>query len=518
LFDVFRRFLRAFLLSAIVGLFPLIFLWKNNLGQISSSAVLPSLLYTLLYVLIVFLVWLFFVRSLEKSVLLSVVTTVFVFSFGHLFTFVGDKEILGISIGFIKLFLVSFILFGVLCFLIIQRKHIPNLSLPFLPLVVLTLLNIAAIGLYSFNNRQPISQPVLPVETVQTENQDLPDIYFIVLDAYAREDILKEVIGYDNSDFLNSLRSRGFYIPECAFSNYDGTISAVTSVLNYELIDPVESSETFTNNRIENNQARSIFHSYGYQFVGGRGYLQLIDIGSADIYLNHTLEKNIKDSLDEERFASLYLNTTIFRVLSGLIENNPEKFSYLPFWLVVDPLSNTDLLEANFWFMQNNYMFDSLEKIPEKAGNYFVYAHINAPHGPYVYHPDGSFRFSPEEQDEKVLYQDAIIYINKRILEVVDTLQQESSQPPIIIIQGDHSIHHLTSGLDKHKILSAYYLPGDLSVPPYDVITPVNNFPLILKNYFDSSIELLPDTLWVKQLNDYEPIPAECGLQNLKER
>ncbi len=105
-----------------------------------------------------------------------------------------------------------------------------------------------------------------------------------------------------------------------------------------------------------------------------------------------------------------------------------------------------------------------------------------------------------------------ITYINKRILKVVDALQEKSSPSPIIIIQGDHGIHKMTTGLDKHKILSAYYLPGNLSTPPYKTITPVNNFRLILRNYLDPSVQLLPDTLWVKFKNDYEPVPASCSV------
>ncbi|GAJ03090.1 unnamed protein product, partial [marine sediment metagenome] len=35
-----------------------------------------------------------------------------------------------------------------------------------------------------------------------TENQAAPDIYYIILDGYTRKDVLQELYGYDNSDFL----------------------------------------------------------------------------------------------------------------------------------------------------------------------------------------------------------------------------------------------------------------------------------------------------------------------------
>jgi hypothetical protein len=175
------------------------------------------------------------------------------------------------------------------------------------------------------------------------------------------------------------------------------------------------------------------------------------------------------------------------------------------------------LEESTFWYYQINYMFDSLEKIPKKPGSYLVYAHINAPHGPDVFQSDGSFQYplgNPlDPKVEKVLIANEITYINKRVIKLVDALLKDSEIAPIIIIQGDHGIHSLTSGLDMHKILSAYFLPGDLVSHPYPTITPVNDFRLIIKNYFDQSIELSPDILYVKYTNDYESVPASCDLQ-----
>jgi hypothetical protein len=175
------------------------------------------------------------------------------------------------------------------------------------------------------------------------------------------------------------------------------------------------------------------------------------------------------------------------------------------------------LEEATFWYYQNNYIFDSIEKIPQKKpGPYLIYAHINAPHGPYVYKSDGSFQYplgNPlPPQVEKELYANEITYLNKRVLKLVETILKESTKAPIIIIQGDHGLHNLTTGLEKHKILSAYYLPGELVLPPYPTITPVNDFRLIIKNYFDPSIQLSPDILYIKYPKEYESAPASCNL------
>lgn len=512
------RFLNSFFLSAFVGFVPLVSLWSNNLGQVTALAVKTSFLITVLFVIFNFLAWLIAVRNPEKAALLSCTTSVFVFSYGHLLNLVGDFVIFGITLGTIKLLgiVLSFYVF----FCIKLLKYNPGPNFRYMVMLPLFLILINGIPIIVYHAQNPnLKAQIHNEQVIESSTHVMPDIYYIVLDAYARDDILLDVIGFDNSPFLQALRDRGFYLPECAFSNYDGTNSTLMSVLNYEMLETqgiptniLAERLSLNTQLIHANKASETFRAYGYKFVTGRGYAAFNDITSSDWYINYVEDNGIIDDLAEKRFTSLYLQTTMFRLLVELYENNPEKFSSLPYWLAAEGEDDPSLTEANFWYLQNNYMFDTLEEIPEEPGNYFVYAHINAPHGPYVYRRDGSFRYPLDDEEERVRYADAIYYINQRILKIVDTLQKYSTPQPIIIIQGDHGIHGLTSGLDKHKILSAYYLPGNLTTSPYDTITPVNNFRLILRNYFDPTIELLPDELWVKRINDYELIPVSCSL------
>jgi len=155
-----------------------------------------------------------------------------------------------------------------------------------------------------------------------------------------------------------------------------------------------------------------------------------------------------------------------------------------------------------FWYNQTLFVFDSLEELPKKSdGPLLVYAHINAPHPPYVFDKEGHFRFTVDLSNRTTLYTDTLPYLNQRVLETIDAIIANSKTPPIIIIQADHGTHYFESGIQKHKILSAYYLPGNVDLQPYATITPVNNFRLILHDYFDPSIQLLPDTLYVKGEN-----------------
>jgi hypothetical protein len=477
-------------------------------------------LITLGLILLIFGFWLLSTRSWENAAIISAVTLLIFLSFGHIYNLVDEKTIFGINIGFIKLFAVFLVLYLAIVVLLL---HIKNYS----PSIFI-FLNLATGILFVFNLNQVIAYEISlkPPAQVKAEaplvlpEKDLPDIYYIVLDSYARDDVLLDLLNYDNSSFLQALQDSGFYLPDCAFSNYHSTMLTIPSVLNFQYLENAEDVSSSTDaalpeytNMILNNKIMDYLKQKGYQTVTGRGFSSSMDINTSDIYFSYFKDAGAKDDLEEQRFLSMYLNSTMYRVLTELYRNNPEKFSRLPYWLALDRESDPSLKEASFWYYQNLYMFDSMETIPAREGQYFVYAHIVAPHGPYVFRTDGSFRYPLDTQDEKVLYSDEITFLNKRVLQLVDRLLKDSTTPPIIILQADHSIHQLTSELNKHKILSAYYLPGELDTPPYATITPVNNFRLILHNYFDPKMELLPDTLFVKWADHDQPVASSCDLE-----
>ena len=515
------RFSRTLLLVLLTGVIPLFALWNQNIDQIQAKIIIQPLIYTILFNLIILGIWLLISRSIDKAVLLTCLTIIMFFSFGHTYNLIEGKRLIGFSVGYMKLlamFLIIYIFLIVLIFKNDKVIKIPYASLLFIVILLLSMNLIPAL-IFQINLNKPNSNAQVVENATQNSGRSNRDIYFIILDAYAREDILSEVLDYDNTPFINGLLERGFYIPDCAFSNYDGTNLAVASILNYDYLPNSNASniaieeDTSTNsNWILDNKVWNYFKQIGYSFVTGRGYSAFNDIVDSDIYLNYLKDQQGIDDLAQNKFNALYLNTTMIRVLTEVYRSNPYKYSRIPYWFAFNREVDPYLKEASFWYYQNHYIFDSLEKFPKEPGDFLVYAHINSPHGPYVFRSDGSFRYPLDTNDEKVLYSDTITYLNKRVLEVIDVLIKDSELQPIIIIQGDHSIHGMTTGLGLHKILSAYYLPGELNTPPYSTITPVNDFRLIIKNYFDPTISLLPDTLYVKFLNAHETVPASCEL------
>lgn len=110
-------------------------------------------------------------------------------------------------------------------------------------------LNVIALGLVLFTSAQvtwfslPRRSPdtpadeFAPLQTLQVpEGETPPDIYYIILDSYGRSDLLARKFDYDNSQFLENLRQMGFYVADCAQSNYNRTDVSLASSLNLDYL------------------------------------------------------------------------------------------------------------------------------------------------------------------------------------------------------------------------------------------------------------------------------------------
>jgi hypothetical protein len=504
----------------LIGIVSFVILWAHNVAQIKPSSVTLSFAGTLGFIIVVWLIILFVTRSIAKTSFLASIFFALFFSFGHVYTLIQSRSILGISIGFVKLSIVYLVLFIVAIFLSTKIKTIPaNLTFGLgMAFGLLIVYNLANIIIFEVRAQAPlVEKPVAVQNPTVPQGSNHPDVYYIIFDSYGRQDLLQNLLHYDNSQFINALKQRGFYVADCANSNYNGTLLSLASSLNYSYVktpashgDAAGSEDPSIINLFMNNKIRSDFAGMGYKFVTARGFTSYTDINNSDVYLNFRKDLKMRDNMEQIEFANLFLKTTLVRVLYELEQINPLKYQLLPFWLYSTGETKSVMGNASYWYYQTNYLFDSLEKLPTENQDYFVYAHFNAPHGPYVFDENGNFRYTHEPADPTNVYNDTITYLNKRILHLVDTLITESATPPIIVLQGDHAPHVIASGYDKHKILDAYYFPDGKSSVLYQTITPVNTFRLILREYFGSTLPLLPDTIHVKLLDDLEEKPSQC--------
>ena len=110
------------------------------------------------------------------------------------------------------------------------------------------------------------------------------------------------------------------------------------------------------------------------------------------------------------------------------------------------------------------YVLEELEMLADAPGPKFVFAHIVAPHPPFVVSSTGQAR-SPDRpfdasdgdqfqgsQAEYVQgYGDQVIYLNSRLLPLVHRIIEASRGGAVIILQGDHGPGGGSSGPSHHQ-------------------------------------------------------------------
>jgi len=285
-----------------------------------------------------------------------------------------------------------------------------------------------------------------------------PDIYYIILDGYLRDDVMNEYMDFNNSEFIQFLTNRGFYVAPKSRSNYPNTGFSLASSLNMEYLPTDLGVDTAhqTNNiplieAVGENRVANFLKSIGYLYV------HLSD-DAADSKKSDQADIVITNRKYISLFSQYLLSKTIFKNL---------KFHSL------------DAVQAK----RNNilYGFNKLEEISEIDEPTFTFAHFLMPHEPQAFDQNGDTPIQSKSHAEK--YFDEGLYANKKISYLVDHILANSKTPPIILIQGDHGYFGLPSKImseEKAKKyysnLNAYYLPEQGKDRLYETITPVNSF------------------------------------------
>lgn len=326
-----------------------------------------------------------------------------------------------------------------------------------------------------------------------TEATSRPDIYYLILDAYARADVLEEMYGYDNAEFVRFLSERGFYIAGQSRSNYMNTELSLASSLNMSYLRSLSTGRltraSVLKRLIAGSQVRSRLESLGYQIVTFSTPFYFTDITDADVFL----------SLKPDRARTTYWLTQIV----------PRSAAAYLFWGGIISPSNETYRDHQERIM---YMFDQLGgEIPTLPGPKFVFAHFIAPHTPYVFDENGPVTpAKPYVQDpltnaeEMRSYTGQLAYINPLVEQMIDDILRNSASPPIIIIQADHGGNLYYSSRSKDEtclkerasILNAYYFPGLVHTPLYESITPVNSFRIVFNEYFGTQYEIVEDEVY----------------------
>ena len=491
-----KRNLQAFPFYSL--LFPIVtvlILVANNLGQMQLNAAWRSLLISFLLTRVILMLGWLALKSIAKAGLLALVIAFFALTYGHFYDVMAGRVIGDWVVGTpFYMGILWAILFTLAIYLLLFRLKNPQVITQILNIVTLTLLAVQLGRIGIFEVQMAIARAQTGQNAGETtflhpeDPNNLPDVYFILLDKYGRSDALEAYFDYDNSDFIESLEDMGFWVADCSRSNYSFTVMSLASELNLDYVHNLTDSPDLktTSALIQNNLVFQAFEELNYTTIAFNMGYSWGNMKDADYYFD-SYPKDI-DTWEIDPFEMLYLKSTLGRLF---------------FTQPTDLGAQVTLTDIERKAARTNLILELLPEFPKLSGPKFVYAHIINPHPPYVFNADGSLNENAEDTPESEGYPAQLAYLEPRILEAVAQILAESEQPPIIIIEGDHAFgkKYVTSNL------LALYLPdgGDMGLNKR--MTLVNVFPHIFNTYFGTEIEYLPDESYTHTKDWYVSIP-----------
>ncbi len=361
-----------------------------------------------------------------------------------------------------------------------------SLCLLALPLMQLALAAASAPG----DAPAPSASDTSPLVGARSGAAPLPDIYYVVLDGFGSPAVLERVFEHDASPFVAALEAHGFVLPEPSRANYPRTVHALASALNFAYLSPAA------------GRLADVPHGLG-PLVHGIRQNKLMRWLAGVGYTTYSFESGYAAS--ELRDADHYLARG---VLGGAFAR--EVFAWTAAPDLLRALGGGPYAEHR---ARITYVLETLPRLAGLPGPKFVFAHLLAPHPPFVFDAqgdavanthafelyDGNHYLTRASRDDYVRgYRAQVAFMSGAIEGVVAGILAASSEPPIIVLQGDHGpglgFHHedlARTDLDERlSILNALLVPdAALRAEIQRGITPVNTFRVILADLFPGAVE-----------------------------
>jgi hypothetical protein len=331
----------------------------------------------------------------------------------------------------------------------------------------------------------PLSRPVGSVAP--------PDIYYIILDGYARSDVMKSYFEFDNAPFLARLEQRGFFVARQSIANYCQTPLSLSASLNAVYVDDLVKGlgpdQTELTNLIGQSDVMASLRPLGYRFVTFATGFDPTEFPSADLYLSpHPYASG---------FERMVIDMTPLCVL-------------WPSAIRLDPATRSR--------ERTLFLLDALAEVARNPAPTFTFAHVFCPHPPFIFGENGEdvsrrYRKYTDAGGDRVggrfrdpatfrrAYRGQSAFITDRIEQTISGILANSPEPPIIILQSDHGSElnvdlrdaNNSDFKERMSILNAYCFPERKYAALYDSISPVNSFRVVFNTFFGASLELLPD-------------------------
>jgi hypothetical protein len=500
--------------------FPTLSLYSRNQADYPIQVIFIPLIVTAVAAAGLWLLAKLLLRNSAKAALIVSLFLVLFFSYGHAYNLTWYFFLVKpfhFGAHAILLPLIAALLLAGVYFIMRTRRNLSGLTrLANSVSVILVGVSAIAILVGAVGRAGPAAHHPSASENSVGAPLDGPDIYYIILDGFAREDVLRDIYQYPRSVLYDYLRRKGFYVARQSASNYCQTLLSLSSSLNMDYLDPtIDGYDPNSDDRaapgwmMANNRASERLRELGYTTVAFATGYSATELHNADVFLR---PGGIVWLLDE--FQNGLLNTT---PIPCILPDN---------WHIPFLGGGLGARQANARREMILRTFELLAEMPHRKSPKFVFAHLITPHPPFLFHANGAAfnprgvfdlsdgnalvgKYIPSAADYIQMYRDQLQFIERKTINMIDTILANSARPPIIVLQADHGPGALldwnssenTNMRERLGILNAYYLPDGGETMLYETITPVNTFRAIFSYYFGDDYDLLPDESYYSMWN-----------------
>ena len=507
----------------LIAFFPIIAVYSVNIGLIQLEQFIFPTLIIVGGAFLFFLCLKYVLKNAKKAALIVTLAFIIFFSFGHVYNMLNQVSIGDTDLGSNRILLPIFVIsFGIGSFLIVRTKRtldnatsiVNTISVVFIT-VIIAMVGIEAFGCDECLIQQTYSLGIFSNQIMDStlyfeehsfsvsESDSLPNVYYIILDGYPRNDVLKKHLDFDNSEFIDFLKQREFYVAENSYSNYSLSSTSIPATMNMNYINFLadelgEDSRSYDPllgkdfGLYADNQVIKNFKSMGYKVA---------KIGSVPMYLH------------EIPLADLSLCYKSIHLMDNRLFDTVARTSMIGYFI-----------ERWSEDMQRQIILCAFEELPKISSYYeepvFAWSHIMIPHFPLIFGADGEpvtpgesllvmnnphlFEGTDSSWNIKQQFLQQLQFANKKSIKLIDKILENEKQS-IIIIQSDHgsafdvNLHDPTDD-DVHQRLSninAIYFPDE---KPREILmndpTNVNTFRIVFNSYFGSDYDILEDKIY----------------------
>jgi len=501
----------------LVGIFPILIIYSQNIGRVEITELfLPVIIIVGLTIGLYYFLKLI-LKNENKSAIIVTLILIMLFSYGHIYYLLSDVMIDEFDIGQNRYLIPAFgLVLGISIFFIIRARRVFDnatsiLNVISIVFIIVAISNVALVGAEItscdkcsnqefFYEARDFSDYFESHEFSISENQELPDVYYLILDEYARNDALIDYHNFSNHELTEFLEKKGFHIAKNSFANYPMSVQSIPAIMNMDYINFL-ADEIGTEVR-------------NYKPLNGKNY---------GLYPNNMVIKNFK----EMDYKIITFNTFALHLHENPLAD--KTFCHRDKFLLDNRLADVLARTSIFGYYIERWAEGELRQATlcafENFGNagnvfdepVFVWAHVMLPHPPWIFGPNGEeitpgkpllITDNPEFRDSgwepKRQYIQQVQFANKKTIEVVENIL-ENNRNAIIIIQGDHGTAWETNWMEPSKEdawqrlrnFDAIYFPDkDKRDLLLDDRTLVNTFRTVFNAYYESNYELLENKMY----------------------